>query len=205
MACIAAFGKLCYKPARVEPEPEAQFQMVLSCHQGESIGLVVAATRGTKGLVVVSIRIPSATSRWNLTSPNPLEIGHVVSSINGITGEMEMLAELRRVKAAEFTINPAPSQYQREIHKEATKLYRKRKAIFGLLEDVTPPAPLEVCAICHEDMDAQENKPREVRLPCGHRYHAMCIKDWFRSGRFRCPLCNYDLSKDMCEASDGES
>ena len=40
----------------------------------------------------------------------------------------------------------------------------------------------DVCAVCLEDMDAAR------RLPCGHVFHAQCLREWIPMHAF-CPTC----------------
>ena len=151
-----------------------------------------------RGLVIVSIKNSSAASRWNTTGLNALELGQAVVEVNGVTNAKDMLREFRRVRQIELIINPEPDTLQTSVFKASLKHQQKSRAIDLLLQEVTAPAPLETCSICHDDMDACG--PRlEVRLSCGHRFHQRCVKDWFLRGRFRCPLCNHDLDQDVCE------
>ena len=69
-------------------------------------------------------------------------------------------------------------------------------------EDIQPPAgsnslQYEDCSICQTTMD--NDSPLNRTLPCGHRYHARCVNDWF--GRFlhntpTCPLCRSEVMQD---------
>lgn len=58
----------------------------------------------------------------------------------------------------------------------------------------SPPAPDWVCAICLDDSDRQaQGTVRTVQLPCGHRFHRGCIRQWLRRGKPACPLCQWDV------------
>ena len=49
----------------------------------------------------------------------------------------------------------------------------------------------DICAICHD------GSPREVALPCGHRYHPRCVErlcDGSAGGK--CPLCRHTFGID---------
>ena len=199
MACIGAFRHLCQKQsARVQPESDALFKVVLDCQRDEPFGLILAGASSMRGLVIVSIKSSSAASRWNATGLNALELGQAVLEVNGITNAKDMLREFRRVRQVELVINPEPDELQISVFKASLKHQQKSRAIDLLLQEVTAPAPLETCSICHDDMDARGRR-LEVRLPCGHRFHQRCVKDWFLRGRLRCPLCNHDLGQDVCE------
>lgn len=45
-----------------------------------------------------------------------------------------------------------------------------------------PASDDDMCAICLED-------GLGARLPCGHAFHAMCIRSWLMRGGETCPLC----------------
>lgn len=45
----------------------------------------------------------------------------------------------------------------------------------------------EVCPICYEDLDSEDNNHT---LECNHKYHTKCIIKWFRNSHSNCPLCN---------------
>ncbi|RKP12838.1 hypothetical protein BJ684DRAFT_10931 [Piptocephalis cylindrospora] len=53
---------------------------------------------------------------------------------------------------------------------------------------------MQVCSICLDDFQVEE----ELRLlPCGHRFHSMCIDPWLLQKSSCCPLCKRDFSRDM--------
>ena len=41
------------------------------------------------------------------------------------------------------------------------------------------------CAICLSDMCRRDLSA----LPCGHRFHARCLRGWFRARTLTCPMC----------------
>jgi|TARA_B110000902_G_scaffold263645_2_gene343181 hypothetical protein len=50
---------------------------------------------------------------------------------------------------------------------------------------------IEVCSICHENMNIIDDNNEMYELPeCKHYFHTNCILTWFRAGHNRCPLCN---------------
>ena len=54
----------------------------------------------------------------------------------------------------------------------------------------------EECPICLEDF--KEGEPVK-RLPCGHLFHAACVKEWIVDVRGVCPLCRQGIfTKDAC-------
>ncbi|RWS30631.1 hypothetical protein B4U80_13615 [Leptotrombidium deliense] len=48
------------------------------------------------------------------------------------------------------------------------------------------------CIICKEDF---RSGGVEI-LPCGHMFHALCIKEWF-GVRFNCPSCRDEIPSHM--------
>ena len=56
--------------------------------------------------------------------------------------------------------------------------------------------PSAYCSIC---LTAMVNM--YVTLPCGHRFHGMCINDWTATGNNSCPLCRRVVHSDSSRAS----
>lgn len=57
------------------------------------------------------------------------------------------------------------------------------------------------CSICLDD-EEKGAPTRSVVLPCGHRYHARCIRKWLRRGAPTCPLCNWNVAGLFDEAGE---
>lgn len=52
------------------------------------------------------------------------------------------------------------------------------------------------CAICLDDFDDKE----KVRvLPCGHKFHEVCLTPWLTERDASCPLCKMDVLKHVLE------
>lgn len=55
-----------------------------------------------------------------------------------------------------------------------------------------------VCIICREEMMPQSDPPATVapgtikRLPCGHIFHATCLRNWFQRQQ-TCPTCRLNI------------
>jgi hypothetical protein len=47
----------------------------------------------------------------------------------------------------------------------------------------------------HDDFELQ---------PCGHRFHAACVRRWFKRTRSTCPMCRADCSADAEVLLDGD-
>mmetsp|Transcript_15819 Transcript_15819/g.17205 ORF Transcript_15819/g.17205 Transcript_15819/m.17205 type:complete len:201 (+) Transcript_15819:2-604(+) len=178
-------------------QPEEMFKVVLECSDVEGFGLILGAASSMAGLVVVEIKQGSATSRWNDTAADRIELSHVIREVNGITEPQAMLREFARVRRVEMLVDPEPTHLHSSIFRASVMLRKRTHAVDLLLQDVTAPVPVETCAICHDDMTGHDEAHPEVRLPCGHRYHRKCVNTWFSSGRFRCPLCNHNLAEDL--------
>ncbi|KAI5002542.1 hypothetical protein ZWY2020_027192 [Hordeum vulgare] len=53
--------------------------------------------------------------------------------------------------------------------------------------------PDELCAICCLELDMETGEEREnVRLPCSHAFHTLCIEPWFHRAS-TCPTCRRDI------------
>lgn len=57
------------------------------------------------------------------------------------------------------------------------------------------------CSICLDD-EEKGAPTRSVVLPCGHRYHARCLRRWLRRGAPTCPLCNWNVAALFDEAGE---
>jgi Ring finger domain len=57
------------------------------------------------------------------------------------------------------------------------------------------------CSICLEDFDAGAVL---LELPCRHRFHPHCIREWFKGHNF-CPLCKFVLTtREAAQVASGE-
>ncbi|CAH9142210.1 unnamed protein product [Cuscuta epithymum] len=48
----------------------------------------------------------------------------------------------------------------------------------------------ETCAVCLDCLKREEEEA--VRMPCSHRFHAKCIRQWLRKSHY-CPLCRFQM------------
>ena len=58
----------------------------------------------------------------------------------------------------------------------------------------------EKCVICFENFKRVDIIKE---LPCKHIYHKDCILKWLKDSNI-CPLCKYDLTKDIIEYEDDQ-
>ncbi|RWS15374.1 zinc finger-like protein [Dinothrombium tinctorium] len=56
----------------------------------------------------------------------------------------------------------------------------------------TPEIECKECNICKEDLTTEGVE----LLPCGHIFHAFCIKEWF-GVRYNCPSCRESLPNHL--------
>lgn len=54
----------------------------------------------------------------------------------------------------------------------------------------------ESCSICHECGSVSDVW---VVTPCQHVYHKACLKKWFQTGHFSCPLCRTPMTMRECD------
>ena len=66
-------------------------------------------------------------------------------------------------------------------------LWSKLHCMFVVLSGILKHSP--VCSIC---IDNFEDNDKLITLPCGHCFHAECIKSWLQLEVF-CPNCRYPL------------
>ena len=53
------------------------------------------------------------------------------------------------------------------------------------------------CTICQYELEVEDSV---IALPCGHVFHADCIKKWLELSKM-CPICN----EEYCESAGKES
>ena len=54
-----------------------------------------------------------------------------------------------------------------------------------------PNDPSDCCGICKEEYNDNYHEI-QIKLPCGHKYCAPCIGEWFKVKR-NCPVCRADV------------
>lgn len=56
------------------------------------------------------------------------------------------------------------------------------------------------CAICLGDYEEEEET---AVLPCGHMFHAPCVREWFQRSRL-CPMCKDDVAVALQRQQDSD-
>ena len=60
------------------------------------------------------------------------------------------------------------------------------------------------CAICIEDFqDSEDESDKRTALPCGHVFHAECLKAWFKTSR-TCPTCRVSVIEENNNNNNGQ-
>ena len=173
---------------RVVPEPpESCFKVTLDGYAGAFSGLRIAGTAGMEGMVIVDLGRSEAIKSWNRSNPlQALEIGHVISEVNGLRAAEDMLQVFSRMDRDEvcMLVNRKATEKQQAVFRHSRWKFEVARLLEQCLEDVLGDGD-EICPICHEDMESGA-----VKLPCGQQFHKECVKKWLLRGNLRCPLCN---------------
>jgi len=177
--------------------PPDQFRVQLHRQPDQPIGIRAAFASEQEGLVIYALRENgSVVNKWNEVNEDPemqIRAGLAILEVNGERSPERMLHHLKRTMNLEITLSRFLSQMQRHIVKEAKKQAFLDDAVESVICEVQV-AEAEPCAICFEDM-MPCNCNSAVELPCGHRFHPPCIRQWLIQGATkkclgRCPLCN---------------
>uniref|UniRef100_A0A5K3F1A6 RING-type E3 ubiquitin transferase n=2 Tax=Mesocestoides corti TaxID=53468 RepID=A0A5K3F1A6_MESCO len=104
----------------------------------------------------------------------------------------------------------------RFLKKTVRDLFMSRRAIRlmnTVFQDVTATELAAsndaVCIICREEMQTQTDPPAEIppgtikRLPCGHIFHAACLRTWFQRQQ-TCPTCRLNVLRRHTAAQRGQ-
>jgi hypothetical protein len=96
--------------------------------------------------------------------------------------------------------SPEAAPTRRFRTRPSTYAVQRRMDVVQRLEHVNDTHESErTCSIC-----LCETPPERVVLPCGHKFHENCVKEWMTRARFaRCPLCRGGLSTPL-QASPGD-
>ncbi|GAB0489162.1 hypothetical protein MMPV_000378 [Pyropia vietnamensis] len=119
----------------------------------------------------------------------------------------------RRAATAPATVNGATTNATMDAATDAAAAAVSR-ADGGDGDGAGAPQPAPVtddwtCAVCLDDGDAAVSGVHAIsplsRLPCGHAFHSVCLRQWLSRGRRpTCPCCNADVAKLGAEESTKE-
>jgi hypothetical protein len=168
-----------------------------------------------KGAVIFDIQERGLLHRWNLANPDSMVCpGFIITEVNGVTGYWPLLDEIKRQGVLSMVISATPPKnagprWFQEIE-EMGKSFEKQQQLSGqsnhspfmirlggafssLPSARAGDCDVDQCAICLEDVDADEQL---VQLPCKHAFHSVCAARWLTQAgahaqgkRQCCPLC----------------
>mmetsp|Transcript_46596 Transcript_46596/g.92316 ORF Transcript_46596/g.92316 Transcript_46596/m.92316 type:complete len:198 (-) Transcript_46596:399-992(-) len=112
-------------------------------------------------------------------------------SLDDLVGRVAVTASVGLVVLALFVICIAPECLKREETQEEPQDCDDRHTIVHVAYPAAGNAGDDWCCICLEQMRRGAGR---LLLPCGHAFHARCIRTWWRqsakaSFARRCPLC----------------
>lgn len=163
--------------------------MTLEKH-GSHYDLRLAGHRDVEGVVVVDVGQSEAIRKWNDENPDcVLEMGHVIIEVNGLADPRDMLDQMIQAPKVTLLVNTMINKDQWALFRYCRKKHEREIKVESVLEEVLCCGD-EICAICHEGMDHDHHACTPAKLPCGHQFHKICVKDWLIRGKLRCPLCN---------------
>ena len=157
----------------------------------DQFGIVITYTKRGEGLLIKDVGRESAVLQWSQEHPeHPIRIGCAILSINGESQIEPMLEQLHTSCKLEMVITRDLTANQQQTLQRSLQ-----KTVPSFLVESLPRVcenhrhAGDVCAICCEDLDGTS----PVQLPCGHAFHAPCVKTWLVTRSRRCPLCNREV------------
>ncbi|CAE7257358.1 RNF139 [Symbiodinium natans] len=155
----------------------------------DRFGIVITYTKRGEGLLIKDVGPESAVLQWSQEHPDrPIRIGCAILAINGeyqiepMLEQLHMSCKLELVITCELTANQQQT-LQRSLQKTVPS------SVVESLPRVAADKFSDVCAICFEELDGT----LPIQLPCGHAFHAPCVKTWLVTRSRRCPMCNQDV------------
>jgi hypothetical protein len=142
------------------------------------------------GLMIVRISEGAAMSEWNACNPSTVVApGDSIVEANGRIEPWEIMEEMAKAMTLEMVVRRATPE-ARAILARAKVTDQCLQTTSHLLKCTRRAGSLmaESCAICLEDLEAEE---RVAGLGCGHGFHQRCLMRWLaRPGQQSgCPLC----------------
>jgi len=192
--------------------PREDFRLRL--HRGKSDYLGASLGNTEKGAVIFDVQERGLLHRWNLTNPDKMvRPGFIITEVNGVTGYWPLLDEVKKPGVLSMVISATPprnagprwfeeiEEMGKSFEKQQTSgqtnhspfMIRLGGAFSSLPTARAGDCGVDQCAICLEDVDADEHL---VQLPCRHAFHSICAARWLTEAgshaqgkRQCCPLC----------------
>lgn len=181
--------------------------------KGASVQLVFGFEYLVLGVLLISIFMKYILHLIDLQSENPWENKAVyMLYVELFTGFLRVVFFLGftciMMKVHTFPLFCIRPMYLtlRQFKKAVSDIVLSRRAIQNM-NTLYPDATAEelaaadsTCIICREEMVAPEEgdqQPQSVckKLPCGHIFHASCLRSWFQRQQ-TCPTCRRDVLQD---------
>mmetsp|Transcript_78867 Transcript_78867/g.160258 ORF Transcript_78867/g.160258 Transcript_78867/m.160258 type:complete len:184 (+) Transcript_78867:42-593(+) len=176
-------------------ETQGSFQAVLQRLDGKPLGLILAGTPGSKGLVIIHRGESEVLCRWNEEHPHRrIDVGSAILSVNHLTEPSRMLQEFRQATSVDLKIKTTLDHQQELLFQAALKQHRdvqQARQRLRILDTETLPVS-EPCSICFEQMNPQHHEV--AVLPCHHHFHHQGVGKWLTQGKQCCPLCREQLA-----------
>eukprot|EP00439_Symbiodinium_sp_Y106_P003871 s3619_g1.t1 len=162
----------------------------------ERFGIVITYTKRGEGLLIKDVGQESAVLQWTREHPDrPIRIGCAILAINGEDQIEPMLSQLHSSCKLDLLITAElTASQQQTLHRSL------QKTVPSFVVESLPrvaadeSAEKDICAICFEELESGDDAGSlPVQLPCGHLFHAACVKTWLVTRSRRCPMCNRDV------------
>jgi len=186
--------------------------LTLHAWEGDVLGAALGKT--DTGAVILNIREGGLLDDWNEANPwHRLYPGLIITEVNGVTGYWPLLDEVKKPGVLSMVISATPprnagprwfeeiEEMGKSFEKQQTSgqtnhspfMIRLGGAFSSLPTARAGDCGVDQCAICLEDVDADEHL---VQLPCRHAFHSICAARWLTEAgshaqgkRQCCPLC----------------
>mmetsp|Transcript_42233 Transcript_42233/g.86863 ORF Transcript_42233/g.86863 Transcript_42233/m.86863 type:complete len:213 (-) Transcript_42233:127-765(-) len=162
----------------------------------ERFGIVITYAKRGEGLLIKDVGQESAILQWTREHPDrPIRIGCAILAINGEDQIEPMLSQLHSSCKLDLLITAElTASQQQTLHRSL------QKTVPSFVVESLPrvaadeSAEKDICAICFEELESGDDAGSlPVQLPCGHLFHAACVKTWLVTRNRRCPMCNQDV------------
>jgi len=145
------------------------------------------------GLMIARVSEGGVLSEWNARNPSAnVAPGDSILELNGLTAAWAIMEEMGKAVIFEMVVRRA-TPWSRALLARCEISDQSLQTTALLLKRTVRArdASVDTCAICLEDVEADE---RIAGLECGHGFHQRCIMRWLtRPGASSCPLCREDV------------